>query len=281
LKVWLNGELVDEADARISPSDHGFLLGDGVFETLRTYDGRLGMLAEHLERLEAGAQVLGLPAPDRAVIAGGAQALVSEVARTDVRVRITLTSGPGPPGLVRGDAPATLLITAGPLAPLPETANAVIAPWPHDEHSPLAGVKTTSRADTVLAMAHARAHGADEALFFNQAGNLCEATTANVFFVRLGKVATPPLESGCLAGITREHVLQLCDELGIATLETNLPRYEFGTEDEMFLTSSTREIQPLVKVDDRLVGSGGCGPVTARLKDALAEKMRSLAGRSG
>jgi branched-chain amino acid aminotransferase len=281
LKVWLNGGLVDEADARISPSDHGFLLGDGVFETLRTYDGRLVMLAEHLERLEAGARAMGIEAPDRTTLARGARELVAGWGGSDVRVRITLTSGTGPAGLLRGDDSPTILISAIPLAPWPETATAVIAPWPHDEHNPLAGVKTTSRADTVLAMVYARQHDADEALFFNQAGNLCEATTANVFVVRRGKVETPPLSAGCLAGITRERVLRLCGVLGIASAETDLSRKEFGTEDEIFLTSSTREIQPLVQVDSRLVGSGGCGPVTARLKAALAETMETLGISAG
>ena len=156
LKVWLNGELVDEADASISPRDRGFLLGDGVFETLRTYGGRLVTLTEHLERLEAGARVLGISVGDRDAIAAGAQrARLGRGTQGPPRAD-HLTSGPGPRSRT-GDASPTLLITAVPLAPWPETATAVIAPWPHDEHSPLAGVKTTSRADTVLAMVHARA----------------------------------------------------------------------------------------------------------------------------
>jgi branched-chain amino acid aminotransferase len=151
-----------------------------------------------------------------------------------------------------------------------------VAPWAHDEHSPLAGVKTTSRADTVLAMVHARENGADEALFFNQAGNLCEATTANVFAVRDGTVTTPPLSAGCLPGITREQVLRLCKELHIQALEGDLARAELELVDEMFLTSSTREIQPLVAIDGRAIGNGSAGPVTARLKEALSERMRAL-----
>jgi branched-chain amino acid aminotransferase len=277
LKVWLNGELVDEHDAGISPSDRGFLLGDGVFETLRTYRGRLVTLADHLERLESGARALGIQIGDCNEIAHGADELVSASGPGDLRVRITVTSGPGPAGLRRGEASPTRLVSAAPLAPWPETAAAVIAPWSHDENSPLAGVKSTSRADTVLAMVHARQHGADEALFFNQAGNLCEATTANVFVVRAGRAETPPLSAGCLPGITREHVLRLCEEAGIEVLEADLSRGDIASVDEMFLTSSTREIQALVAVDGRPVGSGGSGPVTSRLQEELSRAMDALA----
>jgi branched-chain amino acid aminotransferase len=273
LKVWLNGELLDEADAGISPRDRGLLLGDGVFETLRTYGGRLPSLPEHLERLDAGARVLGIEV-DRDSLANGARELVATCGPEDLRVRITVTSGPGPAGLRRGDVPTTRLITATPLSPWPETATAVFAPWAHDEQSPLAGVKSTSRADTVLAMVHARAQGADEALFVNQAGNLCEATTANVFAVIDGAVVTPPLSAGCLPGITRDHVLRLCRELGVEAEERDLAGGEIAGVDELFLTSSTREVQPLVAVDGRPTGTGAAGPVTARLKDALSERMR-------
>jgi branched-chain amino acid aminotransferase len=277
LKVWLNGELVDEAEAAISPRDRGLLLGDGVFETLRTYGGRLVTLAEHLERLRAGASVLGIPLPGLDAISRGAQDLVAGAGGGEARVRITVTSGPGPAGLRREGVTPTVLITASPLPRWPDSATAVIAPWPHDEQSPLAGVKTTSRADTVLAMLHAHRRGADEALFFNYAGGLCEATTANVFVVSGGSVATPPLSAGCLAGITREHVLGLCEELDIEVAQEQIPREDLDGVDEMFLTSSTREIQALVAVDDQPVGNGEAGQLTARLRQELSRRMESLA----
>jgi branched-chain amino acid aminotransferase len=279
LKVWLNGELLDEPDARISPHDRGLLLGDGLFETLRTYNRRLTTLPEHLERLEAGAHELKIAPPPRAEITRGAQELVSSAEEADdLRVRITVTSGPGPAGLRRGDGSPTLLITASSLRPWPDTATAVVAPWPHDEHSPLAGVKTTSRAETVLAMTYARESGADEALFFNHAKDLCEATTANVFLVEDGTVSTPPRSSGCLAGITREHVMRLCRELGIEAVEAELPGRLLYDADEVFLTSSTREIQPLVAVDAVPVGNGDPGPVTVRLRTELARRLASAGG---
>jgi branched-chain amino acid aminotransferase len=274
LKVWLNGTLVEEDEARISPVDRGFLLGDGVFETLRTYDRRPAALTEHLERLAAGSRALGIPLPATEVITNAVRELLAVTGVDDVRVRITVTSGPGPAGPRREESAPTLLITASPLTAWADTATAVVAPWAHDEHSPLAGVKSTSRADTVLAMMHAREHQADEALFMNLAGNLCEATTANVFVVRAGRVETPPLSAGCLAGITREHVLRLCRELRIEAVETDLPRRALAGAEEIFLTSSTREIQALVALDGRPVGSGDHGPLTARLKEELSRRLK-------
>ena len=201
VKVWLNGALVEQDEACISPTDRGFLLGDGVFETLRSYAGRLPTLGEHLERLRAGAQVLGIGAPPAPQLERGAVELLQASGLADARIRITVTSGAGPPGLAPAAAgEPTALITASPLQRWPSEASAVVCPWPHNEHSPLAGVKTTSRADTVLGISYAREHGADEAIFLNTVGNLCEATTANVFVVAGQRVQTPPLSAGCLAG---------------------------------------------------------------------------------
>ena len=168
------------------------------------------------------------------------------------------------PGLVRGDGPPTVLVVALPLSPWPSVSTAVISRLRRDEQNPLAGVKTVSLAESVTALAEARAAGADEALVLNHRGDLCEATTANVFLVHDGVAATPPLESGCLAGITREHVLEL------GAVERVLSRADIATAQEAFLTSSTREVQPLVAVDGRPVGDGERGPVTAPLAEAYA-----------
>lgn len=264
MKVWLNGTLVEADEARISPLDRGFLLGDGVFETLRSYGFRLPTLWDHLGRLEAGGRVVGLWVPAWKDLAVAVRSLLSGTDLDDARVRITVTRGVDEP---------TALITAAPLLPWPETARVVIAPWPHDEHSPLAAVKTTSRADSLLALEHARREGADEALFLNTSGNLCEATTANVFVVRDGRVETPPLSAGCLAGITREHVLRLCGELGIEAVETDLPLELLDQVDEMFLTSSTREIQSVASLNAQFLGSG---PLVPHLQEQLRLKLESL-----
>jgi branched-chain amino acid aminotransferase len=272
LKVWLNGEIREGGEACISPADRGFLLGDGVFETLRSHSGRLPTLDEHLDRLAAGARALGITPPPLAELGRGALELLAASGIADARVRITLTSGTGPPGLARGAAEPTALITVAPLPERPPVATAVVVPWIHDERRPLAGVKTTSRAESVIALAHARARGADEALFLNTAGKVCEATTANVFAVRDEVVATPPLSAGCLAGITREQVLDLCRLLEIEAEEKDLPPDVLRTADELFLTSSTRGVQPLVALDSVAIGSGEAGPLTQRLAAELERR---------
>jgi branched-chain amino acid aminotransferase len=275
LKVWLDGVLVEEADARISARDHGFLLGDGVFETLRTHGGKPFRLGDHLDRLADGAAALRMAPPPRAALEAAVTQVLAAAGIADARVRITVTSGAGPPGLTRGRDRPTVLVPASPLRRWPQTAAAVVAPWRHDEKSPLAGVKTTSRADSIVALALAQERGADEALFLNSRGDLCEATTANVFVVRGGRVATPPLSAGCLPGITRHHVLGVCMELGIDAVEADLPAEALASADEMFLTSSTREVQALVAVDAKPVGAGETGPVTARLREAIADAIGS------
>lgn len=268
MKIWLNGALAGEGEGCISPADHGFLVGDGVFETLRWYDGAPFALAEHLGRLAEGCRALGIVPPPSGELEAAAHAVVEANDLRDSRMRITVTSGPGPAGLLRGSGPPTVLVVALPLSPWPPTSTAVIADLRRDEHSPLAGIKTVSLAASARALAQAHAAGADEALLRNRAGDLCEATTANVFLVHDGIAATPPLQAGCLAGITRGHLLAL------GAVERVLSPQDVGTAQEAFLTSSTREVQPLVAVDGRPIGDGRPGPATARLAGAYARLVR-------
>ncbi len=274
MKIWLNGALAEEGEACIAPSDHGFLVGDGVFETLRWYDGQPFALDKHLGRLEEGCATTGIAMPARTELDRAARAVMEANGLKDARMRITVTSGPGPPGLLRGDGPPTVLVVAVPLSPWPPTTTAVTSSVRRDERGRLAGVKTVSLAESVTAMAEARAAGADEALVLNSRGELCEATTANVFLVHDGIAATPPLEAGCLAGITREHVLQL------GAVERLLSQEDVGTAAEAFLTSSTREVQPLVAVDGREIGNGRPGPVTARLAEEYSQLVRETISAS-
>lgn len=271
MKVWLNGELVEDVEAHVSPADHGLLVGDGIFETLRSYEGIPFALDEHLTRLFVGASALGLSPLPAAALAGAVREVLSANELRDARIRITMTSGAGPPGLARTGRQPTVIVTAGPLVPWPATATALLSLFRRDAQSPLAGVKTISLAESVVALEEARAGGADEAILLNHRGELCEATTANVFCVLGGRVQTPALSSGCLAGITREHVLELSREVGYDAVEARLTANVLREAEELFLTSSTREIQPLVAVDGQAVGSGEPGPVTLRLADAYKE----------
>jgi branched-chain amino acid aminotransferase len=260
MKVWLNGELLELADAHVSPVDRGFLLGEGVFETFRSYGGRLPTVLEHLARLESSCHAMGLSSPEPKDLIIAVRALLRENELQSARVRVTATA-------------RTTLVTVSPLEPWPEAATAVLVPWPYNERSPVAEVKTTSRADSLLALAYARSEGVDEALFFNLADNLCEGTTANVFLVMDGRVKTPPLSSGCLSGITRGHVLELCEDLGIEAAETDISHPELQVAQEMFLTSSTRGVQPLVRWPG---GDSAPGAITLRLQEQLQRRVESL-----
>jgi branched-chain amino acid aminotransferase len=269
VRIWLNGALADEAEACISPSDHGFLVGDGVFETLRWYDGVPFALDEHLLRLADGCRKLRIAPPVTAEVEAAAHAVIEANGLRDARMRITVTSGTGPAGLARGEGAPTVLVVALPMSPWPPTATAAISDLRRDERSPLAGVKTVSLAESAYALARARAAGADEGLLLNNAGELCEATTANVFLVHDGVAVTPPVASGCLAGITREHVLAL------GAAERVLRPDDIATAQEAFLTSSTREVQPLVSVDGIPLAKGTPGPVTQELARAYVDSVRT------
>jgi branched-chain amino acid aminotransferase len=200
------------------------------------------------------------------VLRDAASAVIASNGLTDARMRITLTSGAGPPGLVRAAGRPTVLVTGQPLTPWPATATAIVSRFRRDEKSPLTGVKTISLIESVIALSEARAKGAADAIVLNHGGDVCEATTANVFVVREGRVETPSLASGCLAGITRERVLRLS-----GAAEAEIPESALREADELFLTSSTREIQPLIELDGRPVGSGEPGAATLRLAAAYRE----------
>ncbi len=277
MKVWLNGELVDADSALISVDDKGLLVGDGVFETMRAYAGTTFALAEHLERLERSADVLVIALPEPDELKRAVEAVLDANNLQEARVRVTVTSGLGPAGLSRGDGSPTTLVTASALATRPPTVKAILSSWPCNEHSVLAGVKTTSNAENVAKIAHAQAQGVDEAISLNLAGNLCEGTTSNVFVVRGEGVSTPPVSAGCLAGITRDHLIALAPGCGFEIVERDIPETDLRGADEIFLSSSTRELTPLVELDGNPIGNGRVGPVTARLAEAFSAMIRRAA----
>ena len=253
-KVWLNGALLDEDQARVAYNDHGLTVGDGVFETVKAYGGVPFALRRHLDRLEISARGLGLSAP------AGLREAVDEVCRAneigDAAIRITLTGGPGPLGSGRGDSGPTVIVATAPLPSWPESVEVATMPWPRNERGATAGLKTTSYAENVVALARARAAGASEAIFPNTVGSLCEGTGTNVFLSRDGRLVTPPLSAGCLAGVTRALLL----ELGVA-VEMDIPLGALAEAGEAFLASTTREVQPIHAVDGRNLAS--CpGPLT-------------------
>ncbi len=265
MKVWINGHLCDEADARVSPFDHGLLTGDGVFETLKVYDGRPFAVRRHLERLAQSAKGLGLPMPDGDVLRSALDALVAaNDLHSEARLRITVTGGPSPLGSERGLDDPLVIVAGGPIRPWPPSTDVVVVPWPRNERGALAGLKTTSYGENVVALAYARERGASEAIFGNLAGNVCEGTGTNVFVCVGGRLLTPPLSSGCLAGVTRALVIELT-----GAVEEDLPIEALAEADEAFLTSTTREVQPIHAVDGRPLPSVP-GPISSAAADAFA-----------
>ena len=244
--VWINGGLVDPPTASVSAFDHGLTVGDGVFETLRVYGGTPFALRRHLDRLARSAAGLALPVPERAELERACAEVVAAGGLADARLRLTVTGGPGPLGSPRGAGPPTVVAAVAPLAPVPPAAAVVVAPWPRNERGPLAGLKTTSYAENVVLLGWAKERGAEEAIVADTTGRLCEGTGANVFVVHDGRLRTPALASGCLAGVTRALVLATTD-----AEEVDLPLDALATADEAFLTSSTREVQAIGEVDGR------------------------------
>jgi branched-chain amino acid aminotransferase len=270
-KVWIAGEVHDAATATVPALDHGLTVGDGVFETLKVLDGTPFALRRHLTRLRRSAVVLDLALPlgDDELRAAAAQVVDAVVAAgaEPRRLRITVTGGPGPLGSGREHAVPTVLLAAAPAPPWPATTEVITGPWARNEHSAVAGAKTTSYAENVVALAAAHRRGASEAILANTAGGLCEGTGSNLFLVHDGRLCTPSLATGCLAGITRELVLELVD----AHERNDLTLADLGRADEAFLTSSTRDVHPITAVDGVALPGPAPGPRTRAAADALAD----------
>ncbi|WP_149183808.1 aminodeoxychorismate lyase [Streptomyces sp. TRM49041] len=270
MKLWVNGELRDADAATISVLDHGLTVGDGVFETLKAVRGRLFALDLHLDRLVRSARGLGLPDPDLDEVRR-ACAAVLEANPTELgRLRVTYTGGLSPLGSDRGDTGPSLVVALGEITRRPDTTAVITVPWTRNERGALTGLKTTSYAENVVALARAHQRGASEALFANTVGRLCEGTGSNVFVVLDGHIHTPPLASGCLAGITRHLAVEWT-----GAQETDLPMDVLERADEIFLTSTLRDIQAVHRVDDREL-SAAPGPVTAKAMRVFAEQAALL-----
>jgi branched-chain amino acid aminotransferase len=266
MKLWLGGNIVESEEARIDPSDRGFTLADGLFETLRARGGKPLRLQAHLARLHAGAGALGIPVPRSDKEIGEALAAVlSANGLADGVLRLTLTRGPAPRGLVTPRDPhPTLLISAAPSPAEPPPAKAIVATVTRrNEFSPASRFKTLNYLDNVLARREAEQKGADEALLLNSQGRLAESTISNLFLVIDGDVLTPPVSEGALPGVMRAEVI---DRLGAATAQ--LHPADLGSASEAFLTNATG-IRALIMVDRKPIGSGREGPVTTRLKAAV------------
>ena len=275
--IYLNGQLVPRFEAKLSPFDHGFLYGYGLFETMRAYNGHIFRLDSHLTRLRCSAESIGLT---HSVLTTeeGKQSLKAACVATleanklkDARLRLTVSAGEGDmtpdPGTCSNP---TILITAQNLVPLPpekyETGfKAALSSLRRNSQSPLSRLKSTCYMENILARTAARAVGCDEAIFLNEQGYLTEGSTTNVFLVSHGELITPSLESGVLPGITREAVLEIARASHLKATERWVQLNELVEAEEAFLTNSILELMPLVSVEGRTIGSGKPGKLTGDL----------------
>lgn len=277
MHAWVNGRLLSDPEApAVQVADHGFTVGDGVFEAIKVVSGLPFALDLHLERLQTSAAGLGLPPVDLEHVHTGVDAVLGAEHLALGRIRITVTGGPAPLGSGRGDHPPTVAVVAAPMGPAAATTSIVTVPWRRNEHGALAGLKTTSYAENVVALAEAQRQGATEAVFANLAGHLCEGTGSNVFYVVGGELRTPTLASGCLAGVTRRLILEWCGEDGVPVVETDEPIEIAEQAEEVFLASTTRDVQPVVRWGDRTLDPG---PLTARAAEIWRRRESELLGR--
>jgi branched-chain amino acid aminotransferase len=282
MKIYLDGQFVSEADAKISVFDHGLLYGDGVFEGIRMYHNRVFKLKEHIERLywSAKAILLDIPMTQQEMI----DATVETCRQNNLRdgyIRLLVTRGKGTLGLDprRCPKPSVIIIAATiqlypekyyqeglTIVTVPTTRNLVNSVNP--------AIKSLNYLNNILARIEANNAGVEEAIMLNSEGFVAECTGDNVFIVQKGRLYTPPLSAGALYGITRNTVLDVAKDLGIQSSEPNLTRYDIYNADEMFLTGTAAEIIPVVKVDGRVIGTGKPGPVTAKLLAGFQAKTR-------
>ncbi|WP_017241780.1 aminotransferase class IV [Streptomyces sp. SS] len=266
MKLWVNGGLHDEEDARVSVLDHGLTVGDGIFETVKTERGETFALTLHLERLGRSARGLGLPDPDLDEVRHAVAAVIDANPMELGRLRITYTGGVSPLGSERGDSGAGLVVALGETSRRADSTAVITVPWTRNERGALTGLKTTSYAENVVALARAREQGATEALFANTVGRLCEGTGSNVFVVVDGRILTPPVSSGCLAGITRALAVEWT-----GAEEADLPLDVLESAEEIFLTSTLRDVQGVHRVDGREL-TPAPGPVTAKAMRIFDER---------
>ena len=276
--IYLNGELVERERAAVSALDRGLLYGYGLFETMRSYGGRVFRLEEHYRRLCEGAAVLAIGvALSLDGFAGAVRAVLERNDLTDAYLRLTLTAGAMPAGRASGALEDTMVtLFAGPLSDYPPALYrrgmaVVTSAVRRNETSPLSRVKSLNYLDNLLAREDARGRDAEEAILLNTRGFVAEGSASNVFLVREDRLITPSIESGALAGITRQAVLELATSAGLEAVESEVEGSAFWDASEVFLTNSVMEVMPLTRLDGRPVGSGRPGPVTERLRRLYGE----------
>ena len=280
--ISVNGIITSDDDARIPVLDHGFLFGDSVYETLRTHRYKPFLFTRHFARMERSARSIELTLPwTRDEMFSEACRVVDAAGRSsESRIRVTVTRGVGAVGPDPGTCKSpNVIVIVTPLAELPESVfkegvTVVVSSYQRTLH--LADAKTGNLIRTVLAQREARLAGAFEAILLTPEGFLSDGITSNVYIVKAGKVWTPSREAASLEGITRGVVLDLARREGVAVVEGLLHSSEIESAEEMFLTSTTREVVPIVRVGDRVIAGGKPGPITLKLRSAYLRVLDSL-----
>jgi branched-chain amino acid aminotransferase len=281
--VSVNGRITAERDAVISVFDHGFLYGEGIYETLRTYGGKPFLYERHMRRLRRSAELISLPIPftDADLAADIDKTMKASDVHGEAYIRVLVTRGIGEltydPSAT--PTPSVVIIVKPHVEPPPEIYRdgvrvAIVDVVRNHPGSVNPMIKSNNLMNSALAMQEALRRGAFEGIMRNFRGELTECSVANLFIVRNAAVLTPPLSAGLLPGITREYLFEIAPTVGIAVREETLRDDDLFGADEAFLTGTTREIVPIVTVDDRTIGAGKPGPITLRLLDAFRQSTR-------
>ena len=272
MKVWINGKIVSGKDAKVSVFDRGFLYGDGVFETMRSYDGIIFKADEHLDRLYNSLRIIKIKIPYSKLLLERHIYKTLEVNKlNNAYIRVTVTRGTGAVGLAKIDhmKPAVIIIVKN-FAPYPTKMyrnglKVKIVKIRQNENSPISKIKSISFLNYILARFEAKKSGFDDAIMLNSKGMVCESTVSNIFLLKGRQLITPSLESGILPGITRKTILGLASKVGLTAKEKQITAKELYSADEIFLTNSLMEVMPVVNVDNRRIGTGRPGIFTKKL----------------
>ena len=280
--VSINGKLLPAAEATVSVFDHGLLYGDGVFEGMRVYSGKIFRLIEHLDRLYESAKSIHLEIPiDRDSLAQSTNEAVAANELDEGYVRLIVTRGSGTLGLNPDHCKdPQIIIIADTIKLYPakyyEQGLEIITSSVIRNHPAALSprIKSLNYLNNILAKIEGAHAGCVEALMLNHKGEVAECTGDNIFILKRGELYTPPLDAGILAGVTRQVVLELAENEGIPAHEVALTKHDIYVADECFLTGSAAEVVPVVKVDSRVIGSGKPGPITCRLEELFKECVR-------
>jgi branched-chain amino acid aminotransferase len=280
-RVWINGQLFDKADAKVSVYDHGLLYGDGVFEGIRVYAGRVFKHKEHIDRLYDSAKAIALTIPlSPEKMMAAVEETVKANNKIDGYIRLLVTRGPGTLGLDPRKCDPQVIVIVDDISLYPrelyENGLEVITSSYIRNHPNALNprIKSLNYLNNILAKMEAIRAGCLEAIMLNHKGEVAECTGDNLFVVKHGLLRTPPTDAGILEGITRDFVIGLAKQAGVPFREASLTRHDVYVADELFLTGTAAEVIAVTKVDDRVIGAGKQGPVTRQLREMFQKAVR-------